>query len=188
MAVNDLFYRVASGPKRVRGLMTPIGLILFFAFIGALIWGSMLLDRWLGFGWALPRGVELALSIPLMAIGAFLSAWSILIFLQGRGTPVPFNPPRELVMRGPYRYVRNPMLTGLFMQFLGLGVFLGSAGMTLIVTPAFAVASVSWLKLVEEPELERRLGSAYVEYKRATPMFLPRMKRTARDTLRRTNR
>ena len=67
-------------------------------------------------------------------------------------------------MKGPYVRSRNPMMTGLFFMFFGLGFLLGSIG----------------LKRVEEPELERRLGAAYVEYRRKTPMFIPRLESVRR--------
>jgi protein-S-isoprenylcysteine O-methyltransferase Ste14 len=184
MALYELLYRITSGPTNARRILTPLGLIAFFAFVGAIIGGGVLLDRWLGFGRLLPRLPGVTASIPLIAGGAFLSGWSILVFMRGRGTPVPFNPPPELITRGPYAYSRNPMLAGLILQFFGLGLLIGSVGLTLIATPALLAASVLALKVVEEPELERRLGAAYVEYRRATPMFLPRLDRTSRDARR----
>lgn len=158
-------------------ILTPIGLCIFLVVMLALIWGGILIDRLLGVGRFLSWEPGLAVGLPLVAIGVFLSGWSILIFVGEKGTPVPFNPPPGLVVKGPYAYSRNPMMAGLFFQFFGLGFLLGSIGLAFIVTPALIVASVIGLKRVEEPELERRLGAAYVEYKRTTPMFFPRPRR-----------
>ena len=94
-------------------------------------------------------------------------------FLKVRGTPVPFNPPPKLVSTGPYRYARNPMLTGVFLLLFGVGFWLGSASLVLVFTPLYVVMNVWELKHIEEPELVRRLGDEYVEYKRRTPMFVP---------------
>jgi protein-S-isoprenylcysteine O-methyltransferase Ste14 len=176
MALYNLLYKVTTGPVSARRILTPVGLIVFLTVVGAIIFIGAGLDRWLGFARLLPERAGLFAGIPLIVLGAFLSGWSILVFLGERGTPVPFNPPPALVVKGPYRYSRNPMTAGLFLQLFGLGFVLGSIGLTLIVTPAFVIASILGLRLVEEPELERRLGAAYVEYRRRTPMFLPRLK------------
>jgi protein-S-isoprenylcysteine O-methyltransferase Ste14 len=53
----------------------------------------------------------------------FLIGWSVLNFLRAKGTPVPFNPPPQLVTTGPYAYTRNPMLTGVFSLLFGFSVF-----------------------------------------------------------------
>jgi protein-S-isoprenylcysteine O-methyltransferase Ste14 len=175
MALSDLLYKITTGPMSVRRILTPIGLLVFLAAMCAVIGAGVFLDRWLGLARFLPRAAGVGISIPLIAAGVFLSGWSIVVFLDERGTPVPFNPPRGLVAKGPYAYSRNPMTAGLFLQFFGVGFLLGSVGLTFIVTPAFIVASVIGLKVVEEPELVRRLGAPYVEYRRKTSMFLPRL-------------
>jgi len=89
------------------------------------------------------------------------------------------NPPSKLVTSGPYMYVRNPMLNGLFVFFFGLGILLKSISLTLIFTPLFILFNILELKLIEEPELEKRFGAQYVEYKRRVPMFIPRLKRNS---------
>ncbi len=72
------------------------------------------------------------------------------------------------------------MLTGIFTVLFGLGLLLHSAGMVFISIPAYILLHVTWLKLVEEPELERRFGASYSEYKRRVPMFWPRFWRAAK--------
>lgn len=101
-------------------------------------------------------------------------AWCVVLFWRARGTPVPFNPPRELVVVGPYAWVRNPMLIAAFVWLSGLGFLLHSISMVFVWTPLFIVANAIELKLVEEPELERRIGASYSEYRRRVPMFVPR--------------
>ncbi len=96
------------------------------------------------------------------------------MFKKGRGTVVPFNPPQELVVVGPYAWMRNPMLTGVFACLFGLGFLLHSLSMVFVWTPVFLVLNGIELKLVEEPELERRLGASYRQYRRCVPMFVPR--------------
>lgn len=104
--------------------------------------------------------------------------WSVLHFVKVKGTPVPFNPPPKLVTTGPYTYVRNPMLTGLFILLFGLGVLFRSISLVSIFTPLFILLNLLELKAIEEPELEKRLGKEYLEYKKRVPMFIPRLVRT----------
>lgn len=63
----------------------------------------------------------------LVLLGGSLALWCILTFVfVGRGTPAPFDPPRRLVTRGPYRVVRNPMYLGAGLTLLGAALFYGS--------------------------------------------------------------
>jgi protein-S-isoprenylcysteine O-methyltransferase Ste14 len=65
------------------------------------------------------------------------------------------------------------MLTGIFALLFGFGVFLGSASLLVVFTPLFILINVWELKLIEEPELIKRLGEDYLEYRKRTPMFFP---------------
>ena len=107
-----------------------------------------------------------------------LCAACVSLFAKAKGTPVPFNPPREFVVSGPYAWVRNPMLTGAFACLFGVGFLLHSLSIVLLWIPLFVVANVVELKRVEEPELERRFGASYVEYRNRVPMFFPRSPRS----------
>jgi protein-S-isoprenylcysteine O-methyltransferase Ste14 len=103
--------------------------------------------------------------------------WSILHFIKIKGTPVPFNPPPKLVNTGPYFYVRNPMLSGVFILMFGFGILFNSISLAFIFTPLFILFNYVELKAIEEPELEKRLGKDYLEYKKNVPMFFPRFKK-----------
>ena len=87
------------------------------------------------------------------------------------------NPPPQLVTTGPYAYTRNPMLTGVFALLFGFGVLFGSVSLLIVFTPLFIFINYWELKAIEEPELEKRLGEEYVEYRKKTPMFFPRLGR-----------
>ena len=117
------------------------------------------------------------ISIPVIALGVVLTAWSGLHFLKVKGTPVPFNPPQEIVETGPYRYARNPMLSGVFLVLFGLGIAFDSPSLVFFFTPLFIAANVWELKRIEEPELVKRFGEEYTTYRRQTPMFVPRVGR-----------
>ena len=68
------------------------------------------------------------------------------------------------------------MLTGVFLFLFGVGVGLNSVSMVLVFTPLYVLLNVWELKYIEEPELVRRLGDEYIEYRRNTPMFIPTLR------------
>ena len=170
---TDLIYKTATGSWRVRLILAPLAAALFLSLIVSFILLSLAVDGWL----CLPKASYYPLSpiigSCLIVCGLFLMLFSIAYFLRVRGTPVPFSPPPKLVTTGPYRFTRNPMLTGLFILLFGLGIALGSLSLVFIFTPLFIIMNVWELKKVEEPELARRLGKAYVAYKKRVPMFFP---------------
>ena len=171
-----MFYKAATSSSKIRNILTPVGAIFFFTFTLLFIVVSLWVDKFLGFPKLLPSSLNIIVSLPILAIGLLLILWSILHFLKVKGTPVLFNPPPQLVSTGPYAYVRNPMLTGVFILLFGLVILFRSISLVFIFTPLFILLNVIELKAVEEQELERRLGKEYVEYKRRTPMFIPRLK------------
>jgi protein-S-isoprenylcysteine O-methyltransferase Ste14 len=172
--LDDLFYSVATGSKRLRLLLTPVGLIVFFGLLLCVVFGSLYMDRALGFPKLLPGPIGILIGVMLLSIGLVIWAWCVVSFSKAKGTPVPFNPPQELVTEGPYAWSRNPMLTGVFAFLFGIGFMLRSVSMVFVWTPGFVVFNVLELWLIEEPELERRFGEDYKEYKRRVPMFLPK--------------
>ena len=172
----EILYRAATSSRRTRILLTPLGPIVFSVLIWLFIVMFLQVDKILGFPKLFSPSLSLIISIPVLAIGLFLWAWSFVHFIRVKGTPVPFNPPPKLVATGPYAYVRNPMLIGVFIALFGLGILLRSISLVFIFTPLFVILIVLELKAIEEPELEKRLGKEYIEYKKKVPMFIPRWK------------
>jgi protein-S-isoprenylcysteine O-methyltransferase Ste14 len=170
---SDFLHSIATGPEERRRRLTPFGLVVFIGMVLLVIFASLGTDQVLGLPALLAGRAGLLVGIPLLVVGVPLWVWCVVLFWRERGTPVPFNPPRELVVRGPYAHVRNPMLTALFLCLFGLGFCLHSPSMVVLWTPVFVAANVVEVKLIEEPELERRFGESYREYKRAIPMFIP---------------
>ena len=180
MGIRDhwisLLHRTATGTKKTRTLLTPIGVVIFGGFTSLFVVLSLLVDRWLSLPWPLSSGLSWLIATPLIAIGVGVTAWSASHFLKVKGTPVPFNPPPTLVMTGPYQFVRNPMLMGVFLLLFGLGFAIKSLSLVVLFTPLFVLANVWELKEIEEPELVKRLGEDYVAYKQQTPMFIPKVR------------
>ena len=174
MNLIDFVHSVATGSQSRRSLLTPVGLLVFGDSLLLVVVAGLLVDRVLHLPPLLPGLIGVAIGFPLLAIGSVLCGWCVVRFRKAAGTPVPINPPTELVVEGPYRWTRNPMLTGVFTGLFGVGVLLHSIGTVAVSTPAYILLHLIELKLVEEPELERRFGAAYTEYKRDVPMFWPR--------------
>jgi protein-S-isoprenylcysteine O-methyltransferase Ste14 len=177
MTLGNLFYAVATGSRRRRALLTPIGLAFGVAWILLPVLGGLYTDTALGLPRLLPPVLRAAIGIPLLTAGFLLHVCCLILFAKAKGTGVPFNPPPEVVTRGPYAWTRNPMLIGLFAGVMGVGLLVGSVSIVSVWTPVFIVVNVIEVKLVEEPELERRLGAGYMEYKGRVPMFFPRAPR-----------
>jgi len=173
----SLLHRAATGTKETRTLLTPIGAVIFGLFTALFVFLAALVDRALSLPWPFQNADNWLVSIPMMTIGVAAIAWSAFHFLKAKGSPVPFNPPPLLVESGPYCYARNPMLTGVFLLLFGIGFAIGSLSLVLIFTPLFVLANVWELKVIEEPELIKRLGEDYLAYRERTPMFLPRIRR-----------
>lgn len=169
----DLVYKVATGNWKTRFIIAPIAAACYLSLIVIFIILSFISDKWLHLPEAFRYPWSLIAGICLITFGGLLSFISIAYFIRQMGTPVPFCPPAELVNTGPYRYSRNPMVTGLFIQLFGVGIAMGSLSLIFFFTPFFIALNVWELKKVEEPELVRRLGQEYVEYRKRVPMFFP---------------
>jgi len=109
------------------------------------------------------------------AIGATVALWCVLTFVVvGRGTPAPFDPPRRLVIRGPYRHVRNPMYLGAGLAISGAALFY-EAGVLLAYAALFMVATHLLVVWYEEPTLGRTFGADYEAYCRHVRRWWPRV-------------
>jgi protein-S-isoprenylcysteine O-methyltransferase Ste14 len=112
----------------------------------------------------------------LIAAGVVVVAWTVRLFVRiGRGTLAPWDPTSRLVVRGPYRYMRNPMITGVGTILAGQAVFFRSWGIA-VELAVFAVVNAIYFPLVEEPGLQRRFGAEYEEYRARVPRWLPRVR------------
>jgi protein-S-isoprenylcysteine O-methyltransferase Ste14 len=118
-------------------------------------------------------GVQV-IGLAVLSIGALLFVASLRRFAaEGRGTLAPWDPPARLVVRGPYRYVRNPMISGVVLVLFGEALVLLSRPHLLWALTFLGINAV-YIPLLEEPLLARRFGADYQEYCRHVPRLLPR--------------
>ena len=174
MSLLNLLCSVTTGSKRRRAVLTPIVLVVAAGLFLLVVFGSLYMDGALGLPRLLPGALGMAIGIPLLVTGVVLHVWCLVLFWRAKGTGVPVSPSPEVVTVGPYAWTRNPMLIAAFAWLSGLGFLLNSISMVFVWTPLFTIVNVIELKLVEEPELERRLGPSYREYRRRVPMLIPR--------------
>jgi len=172
--IVDFIYRITTAKRHIRMLFTPVFATFFLFLIALAIFLALTVDAFLNLAPPLQFPWNYAVSQPLLVCGVFLWLWSVFHFAKARGTPVPASPPPRLVDTGPYAYVRNPMLAGVFLILFAVAFLIGSSSLLFVFAPAFVCCSILEFKLIEEPELEKRLGERYLEYKRKTPILIPR--------------
>ena len=115
------------------------------------------------------------LGVLLLVVGLALFVSSLRRFAtEGDGTLAPWDPPRRLVVRGPYRYVRNPMISGVVFVLFGEAALTVSRPL-LQWALLFLTINAVYIPLVEEPMLRERFGADYDEYRRRVPRLLPRI-------------
>jgi protein-S-isoprenylcysteine O-methyltransferase Ste14 len=152
----------------LRGVVYSAGFVWFWAW---LVISVRSLDARLPVSlpdWLRPIGFVLA------SAGALLAGACIATFVtRGRGTPAPFDPPREFVASGPYRFVRNPMYVGAAAVILGAGLILSSVSVVLLAL-AFLLVMHLFVVLYEEPALTRRVGKSYEQYRSSVHRWLIR--------------
>lgn len=146
-----------------------IGLVLVFVPARIVSWSGV--DRPVGVGVVEVGGMVLAVA------GLLIALWCVLEFAgAGRGTPAPFDSPRRLVTRGPYRLVRNPMYIGAGLALAGAALFYRSLSLLGYTVVLFLVSHL-FIVLYEEPVLRRRFGEEYVAYCRRVRRWLPGRRR-----------
>lgn len=124
-------------------------------------------------------GLNLPVSLGCFAIASTVYLWSVWNFAtRGRGTPLPADAPKRLVIQGPYLYSRNPMYLALFAALLGWLLLYQSIGL-LLYTLVVAIGVSFFVVRYEEPHLQREFGADYDAYKAKVPRWLPRLRRSS---------
>ena len=130
--------------------------------------------RWpAGASWVWPARL---LGVAVVLAGLALFVWCVTLFARrGRGTIMPWDPTQRLVVAGPYRHVRNPMISSVLFMVAGLALLRGSA-LTSALALFFFVVNHFYFIASEEPGLLKRFGESYLTYKANVPRWLPRLR------------
>jgi protein-S-isoprenylcysteine O-methyltransferase Ste14 len=160
--------------KHLRAILLLPGMVLL-VIPGLILWrgGFDTLGLWQSV--PMTRVVLPILGGACVGLGLVLMVATIRLFVTvGQGTLAPWDPPQHLVVRGVYRHVRNPMISGVLFVLLGEALLTASLplfGWFLI----FAIINAIYIPLWEEPGLAKRFGEEYRTYKRHVPRWIPRM-------------
>ncbi len=126
-----------------------------------------------------PSAPQLALQLAgvvVLGVGLLLFGASLRRFAtEGKGTLAPWDPPRVFVVRGPYRFVRNPMISGVIFILGGEALTLLSRAHAMWAFTVFVI-NLIYIPLLEEPQLAQRFGDPYREYCRNVRRFIPRLR------------
>jgi protein-S-isoprenylcysteine O-methyltransferase Ste14 len=113
--------------------------------------------------------------ILLIIVGLTVMIITILSFIRiGKGTLAPWSPPKKLITGGFYRYVRNPMISGVLITLFGETLSIMSYNLFIWTISFFIINNIYFL-LYEEPSLKRRFGQEYLDYKMHVPRWIPRL-------------
>jgi protein-S-isoprenylcysteine O-methyltransferase Ste14 len=124
----------------------------------------------------LPGLALVLIGLAILGVGLLLFVASVFYFwTRGRGTLAPWDPPRRFVADGPYRFVRNPMISGVLFVLIGEACILRSRPLGEWAV-LFALVNLVQIPMLEEPMLVARFGESYTLYKRFVPRFLPRLR------------
>lgn len=168
-----LFRRAKPAPVSWNIAKTVVQVAAFWGFF--LFWLPPRLVSWTApfappVVMASSRGVAAALFLVGSLLGLW-SAWTMVV--QGQGTPLPLDATRELVVSGPYRWVRNPMAVAGVVQGIAVSLWLGS----FMVLAFFLIGAATWhvfVRPIEERDLMETFGAAYTAYQRSTGLWWPR--------------
>ena len=159
-------------------LLRHLAAILMLPFVVTIIVPVLLvkghpIDLWWGEGYPLSL-LPLLIGLAFFTSGLWLVIVTVRLFVMvGKGTLAPWDPTQQLVVAGIYRYVRNPMISGVIAILLGEALFLRS--LPLLLWALFVIiVNLIYIPLIEEPGLVDRFGASYAEYAANVPRWLPR--------------
>jgi protein-S-isoprenylcysteine O-methyltransferase Ste14 len=157
----------------IRSIILLPGTTLIF-IPGLILWISD--DASFAATFASPSQIKFWLGNLFLNCGLILAVWTVKLQLTyGQGTPAPWDPPRNLVIRGPYRHVRNPMISGVILILLAEALLLQSWPIAIWMM-IFMISNFFYIPMVEEKGLEKRFGLPYLHYKEEVPRWMPKLK------------
>ncbi len=167
--------------RATKSFFTTWGFILFellvpagFLLLGFFLERGLGIHRILSLEFQLDAGVRAALFIPVLVLGQVFIIWTAVHQLRySGGTPAFKAPPKKLLVAGPYRLCRNPMVFGYLVYYYGLAFLLASPTALFVLFPAFNLLALYVIINVEEVELEERFGADYLAYKTTVNRLIP---------------
>ena len=161
---HDMFWRMAKAVLILPGTALIYVPVLIHWFGERWPFGSIPVTVW---------GLVLAAILAAPAFALAIATMRLFIY-DGEGTPAPWDPPRNFVVSGPYRYVRNPMLTAVILMIIAEAAALQSLPL-LGWAVVFFFLNTLYFVFVEEPGLEQRFGETYLQYKASVPRWIPKL-------------
>jgi protein-S-isoprenylcysteine O-methyltransferase Ste14 len=167
-------WQAQDNPNKNRLWAFVIGALIFPTTIPAcLIIVAPQVDKYLGINSFFNGLSNIIIGVMAIIIGGIVAVWTVVIQINlASGTPFPMLPTKKLLIVGPFKYCRNPMTLGTITAYAGVGISVGSFT-ALMAVAIFAAILISYLKIIEEKELQMRFGDEYVEYKKKTPFIIP---------------
>jgi protein-S-isoprenylcysteine O-methyltransferase Ste14 len=157
--------------KHLRDFLIPI----FMTIMLPLLINTME-NRWFQRPRLTQSTIQFALGLVVCLAGLSLMISSIVLMIRiAKSTVMPWDPSKNLVIRGPYRHLRNPMILGVIILLLGEAVVLSSYGIA-ILAGVFFIGNTAYFIFFEEPSLEAQFGEAFRCYKANVPRWWPRLK------------
>ncbi|MBP9994756.1 MAG: isoprenylcysteine carboxylmethyltransferase family protein [bacterium] len=128
------------------------------------------------FEYETPNVVQTIAGLLLLATGLFLAIWTMVLFNKiGKGTLAPWAATKHLIVEGPYKITRNPMITGI-LAILGGEALVTNTLFILYWLILFFIINCIYFKFYEEKDLERKFGDEYRKYRKKVPMWFPRIR------------
>ncbi len=152
-----------------------LGSLVFFILLpGSLFLLGRYVDKLILIEW--PSSLEVILGLITIPSGLFFLIWAMITQWRiGKGTPTPTAPTQKLIIQGPYKLCRNPIVFGELQYYFGLGTLFGSLTNGFICFLVSFIGMSIYYKFVEEKELLKRFGQNYAEYRDSTPFYIPKI-------------
>lgn len=144
--------------------------IVLGVLLGYLPWQVLRLDAMLG---GFLQTLLLYVALTLFFVGAvLLFSGAYYLVLRGEGTPLPFDPPKRMVLAGPYSRMQHPMMLGFLLIAFAEAFWFYSLSLCVYAVLVTLLANL-YLTYIEEPGLEKRFGDDYRAYRTTVPRWLP---------------
>ncbi len=162
--------------KRLMALMVE-GIFFIGILPAALVYLSSYLDARFGLSPLNFGAIGVIMAIFFILFGFLFACWAIYVQITiGRGTPAPVMATQKLIIQKPYNYCRNPMALGTIVIYLGVAMLVDSiSGVVLVLIGAILL--LTYIKYLEEKEMELRFGEDYQKYRQETPFIIPRLRK-----------